>query len=149
MATTSTESIRQYLNLDGKDRVHVIMTSRSKKITGGMKHSTFVKAALELLNPMIREYIDGEVKAKFEASKTKEEIANLEIPSLPKEMLDAIVTLVDKQKHMNLPEKTLSLLDAMEATSTIIGKNVYHMAMHYAKLRDAAPLLVDRHGKSI
>lgn len=140
--------LRDFINFDGNDEVHTFMKpGKGGKITGQMKYDAFVKHALTTVNPVMKSYLDKQ-KHAMEACGTVEQLSDLVIPALTPEMKELIVSIVEKQKHLDIVEQTYLLLDLWRAVSGRIGENINKMALHYANAIKSGAWIIRPNGHS-
>lgn len=142
------QQLRSFLDLKADNEIHTFMSgSRSK--TAQMKYDQFIKTTLPKFREMIHNYLQKEVEPKFKAATKISEIEGMKIPALPAHIKEEIVTVIDKQKLLNIVEKVYLCLDLLRAVSGEIRKIVGRMAMHYGNALRMAPKIVGADGKSL
>lgn len=124
--------LKDHLNLEANDELHTFLKATSNgKTTGRMKYDAFIKQMLTKMRPIMGDYMTAQ-EALIKACTTVEQIEKLKIPALPNDMRDQIIEMIDKQKHLDIVEKTYMALDAFRAISTNIGANIGKMCMTWA-----------------
>jgi hypothetical protein len=126
---TDNLKIRDFLNMEAVEETPMFIRSTSKK-TSAMKYNEFVKHSLEKFRPILQEFLD-EVDSQMKACKNEEELKALKIPALPDNIRNEIIDHIDKQKSLNIVEKTYLCLDMLRAFSSEIAKVAGTAGMHY------------------
>lgn len=140
--------LRDYLNLEGNDELHMFLkTTKNKKVTAQMKYDTFVKNSLEKLRPVMNEYIEQWDKV-FKDCVTVDQISKLVIPPLPPHILEFILQLIEKQRHLDIVEQTYLALDLIRAVSSNLAGIIGKAAIHYSRAIQMAPTIIRPDGKS-
>lgn len=114
-----------------------------------MKYSRFREAMLSKVSDPIKEYLEKEVLPQYEACTTVKAVAEVRIASLPDHLRDLVLDYVDKQKTLDIVEKTYLFLDGVRSISQAISGQVAHMSVHFAQQLMNAPKLVGADGQSI
>lgn len=140
-------TLREHLNLDSNDEVHMFLQSTKKK-TAQMKYDEFIKHALPHFRDIMTKYLKEIVEPQFRECVTVKAIEELAIPALPTPIMEEIMLYIDKQKNFNLVERTYIALDLIRGISAEVGKNVGLIAMHFANAIRAAPKIIQANGKS-
>lgn len=148
MSTQTTLKLRDYLNMDADSEQYMFLQGTKRK-TVGMKYDQFVKKVLPPFRQMIIDYLKEEVEPRFKLATTVTKIEEIKIPALPDRIRDAIVDIVDKDKTLNIVEKTYLCLDLLRAVSSELGSTIGRMAMHYARALQMAPKIVGLDGQSL
>lgn len=126
--------LKDYLNLEASDELHTFLkASPNGKTTGKMKYTAFVKNMLEKMRPIMYDFIQAQ-ESIIKACDTVEKIEKLQIPALPQDMRDQIIEMIDKQKHLDIVEKTYLCLDAFRSVSTNLGTAIGKISMTWASL---------------
>lgn len=127
---TTQQKLADFLSLDQNDEVHIFLQG-DKKRTPQMKYDAFIKSSLATFNIMIRDYIH-EVADQLKECKSIKEIEDLKPQVMPSHIREAIITEIDRQKLLNIVEKTYLFLDLFRGVSSNIGKHIGNAALHYA-----------------
>ena len=143
------QRLADFLNLMANKEVEIFIGSDDKR-TSQMKYDAFVKVSLEKFNELIRSHVH-EVSELMSKCKTISEIEKLSPEVMPKHIREAIIEQIDKQKILNIVEKTYLFLDLFRAVSSSIGTNIGNAGLHYANvIRKAGPgRIVGLNGKPL
>jgi hypothetical protein len=120
----------------------------TKKKTAQMKYDEFVKASLAIFREVVKTYLKEVVDPQFKECRTVAALEDLRLSALPDSIRDQIIDHIDKQKNLNIVEKTYLCLDLLRAVTSQIGTTTGHMVMHYAKAIQIAPTIVRPDGSS-
>lgn len=140
-------TLREHLNLNSNDELHMFLQGTKKK-TAQMKYDEFVKGSLAIFREVVKTYLKEVVDPQFKACNTVTALEAIKIQALPNKIRDQIIDHIDKQKNLNIVEKTYLCLDLIRAVSSQIGSTTGHMVMHYAKAIQSAPTIVRPDGSS-
>lgn len=141
------EQLRDYVNLQGNDDIHIFLRSTKKK-TAKMKYDQFLEVFLPISNQTVKKYIDGTIQPAMQGCKNVDEISKLQLPVLTDEMRQAILEFVDMQKSFNIVEKGFIFADCIRAVSMNIGDMTAKMALHFANtLQNAKVPILGLNGK--
>lgn len=140
-------TLREHLNFNSNDELHLFLQSTKKK-TAQMKYDEFVKASLAIFRDVIKTYLKEVVDPQFKACTTVTSLEALVIKALPDDIRDQIIAHIDRQKNLNIVEKTYLCLDLIRAVSSQIGTTTSHMVVHYATAIKKAPAIVRPDGSS-
>lgn len=145
--TTSDLKIREFLDLKADTELHLFIHNTKSK-TASMRYDEFVKHSLAKFQPLIKAYMER-IDIPMRSCATLEELQKLEFSKYPPEVVDEIVTHMDKQKLLNIVERTYLCLDLLRTVSGQIQKWTETALLHYGNAFKAAANLTGTGGGRI
>jgi mevalonate kinase len=144
---TTALKIRDFLDLGADTELRIFLKTTKSKTTQ-MRYDEFVKHSLEKFQPIMRAYME-KIDGSMKSCAIFEDLQKLEFPKYPPEIVDEVVTHMDKQKLLNIVEKTYLCLDLLRAVSGQIQTLTEKALLHYGNAFKAAANLTGSGGGRI